>query len=56
MISRIKKMLQGKSAATSQATSASKKDKVKQVLALVTELQIQVSICSDDELEVLQSS
>jgi hypothetical protein len=36
-----------------QAISVSKKDKVKQVLALVNELKIQDSTCSDDELEAM---
>jgi hypothetical protein len=51
-----KEMTTRKVNCTSQATSTSKKDKARQVLALVNELQIQDSTCSDDELEVLKFS
>ena len=41
---------------TNQVSGNTKKDKVKQVLALINELQIQDTTNSDDELDILPSS
>jgi hypothetical protein len=42
--------------ATSQSTSSNNKDKTKQVLALINELQIQASIVLEDEVEIPPAS
>ena len=41
---------------TNQLPGKTKKVKVRQILALINELQIQDTISSDDELDILQSS
>ena len=48
--------MQDRSILHAKPTGTTKKDKVKTVLALINELQLQDSTCSDEEVDILASS